>query len=87
MPSSSSEMPLLPYPSDAHLVDAWSMVLSLLGRDNKSPMIVDSSTTELKLSCNFIFQVDGQVMGGPVLDDENGHNAAEQYYDVVDKQN
>ncbi|KAL3757861.1 hypothetical protein ACHAWU_002781 [Discostella pseudostelligera] len=63
--------PLPPYPSDAHFVGAWRVVSSPLGTDNAA-----FADTESKSSDNFIFRVDGQVMGGPILDAQYQHKAA-----------
>ncbi len=64
----SIDEPLPPYPSDAHFVGAWRVVSSPLGTDK-----VDA---ESKSSDNFILRVDGQVMGGPILDAQYQHKAA-----------
>ncbi|KAL9181181.1 hypothetical protein ACHAXT_009986 [Thalassiosira profunda] len=66
----ASEEPLPPYPSDAHFVGPWRVVSSPLGTS------IDSIDDESKSSDNFILRVDGQVMGGPVLDAEYQHKAA-----------
>ncbi|KAL7432735.1 hypothetical protein ACHAXH_001852, partial [Discostella pseudostelligera] len=63
--------PLPPFPSDAHLVGAWRVVSSPLGTDNAA-----FADTESKSSDNFILRVDGQVMGGPILDAQYQHKAA-----------
>lgn len=64
----TTDEPLPPYPSDAHFVGAWRVVSSPLGTD------IDDA--ESKSSDNFILRVDGQVMGGPVLDTKYQHKAA-----------
>ncbi|KAL7545565.1 hypothetical protein ACHAWF_008916 [Thalassiosira exigua] len=67
----SSPTPLPPYPSDPHFVGAWRIVTSPVG--SKSVTIDDVESTS---SDNFILRVDGQVMGGPVLDSKYQHKAA-----------
>ena len=67
----TSDEPLPPYPSDAHFVGAWRVVSSPLGTDNGA-----FADTESKSSDNFILRVDGQVMGGPILDTQYQHKAA-----------
>lgn len=68
----TSESPLPPYPSDAHFVGAWRVVSSPLGT-TEGDILDDAETNS---SDNFILRVDGQVMGGPVLDAEFQHKAA-----------
>jgi len=68
-----AEAPLPPYPSDPHFVGAWRVVQSPLGMEPNAFMEED---TESQSSDNFILRVDGQVMGGPVLDAQNQHKAA-----------
>ncbi|KAL3822786.1 hypothetical protein ACHAXA_005951 [Cyclostephanos tholiformis] len=65
------DAPLPPYPSDAHFVGAWRVVLSPLGTESTS---FDDNTS--KSSDNFILRVDEQVMGGPILDAQHRHKAA-----------
>ena len=60
------DAPLPPYPSDAHFVGAWRVLSSPLGTEN----------ADSKSSDNFILRVDGQVMGGPILDAQCQHKAA-----------
>lgn len=63
--------PLPPYPSDAHFVGVWRVVSSPLGTENTS-----FDDTKSKSSDNFILRVDGQVMGGPILNKQYQHKAA-----------
>jgi len=65
----TTDEPLPPYPSDAHFVGAWRVLSSPLDTEN-----IDDA--ESKSSDNFILRVDGQVMGGPVLDAQYQHKAA-----------
>eukprot|EP01082_Thalassiosira_pseudonana_P000528 g458.t1 g458 contig10:77218-79590(+) len=65
---SAEETPLPPYPSDEHFVGVWRVVTSPLG--------TESDPDEEKSSDNFIFRVDGQIMGGPILDAQYQHKAA-----------
>jgi hypothetical protein len=65
------DAPLPPYPSDAHLVGAWRVLSSPLGTEHAS---FDDANS--KSSDNFILRVDGQVMGGPILDAQRRHKAA-----------
>ena len=67
----TSDEPLPPYPSDAHFVGAWRVVSSPLGIEYGA-----FADTESKSSDNFILRVDGQVMGGPILDAQYQHKAA-----------
>ncbi|KAL7531679.1 hypothetical protein ACHAXR_004170 [Thalassiosira sp. AJA248-18] len=67
----AEESPLPPYPSDAHFTGAWRVVSSPLG--SETPSIDD---IESKSSDNFILRVDGQVMGGPILDAQYQQKAA-----------
>jgi len=67
----TEDAPLPPYPSDAHFTGAWRVVSSPLEAETAS--IEDS---ESKSSDNFIFRVDGQVFGGPVLDAQYQQKAA-----------
>lgn len=60
-PSKDESLP--PYPSDAHFLGAWRIVSF---NDDASSQPSD----------NFILRVDGQVMGGPVLDADYKHKAA-----------
>jgi len=66
----TSDEPLPPYPSDGHFVGAWRVVSSPMDTS------IDIESTESKSSDNFILRVDGQVMGGPVLDAQYQHKAA-----------
>ena len=66
----TEDVPLPPYPSDGHFVGAWRVVSSPLGTE------IPSIDSESKSSDNFILRVDGQVMGGPVLNTEYQHKAA-----------
>jgi hypothetical protein len=66
----TADVPLPPYPSDDHFVGAWRVVSSPLGGEESS---FDASS---KTSDNFILRVDGQVMGGPILDAQYQHKAA-----------
>ncbi|KAL3761904.1 hypothetical protein ACHAW5_006133 [Stephanodiscus triporus] len=65
------DAPIPPYPSDAHFVGAWRVVSSPLGAENESFDVTDSKSSD-----NFILRVDGQVMGGPILDTQRQHKAA-----------
>jgi hypothetical protein len=67
----SIDEPLPPYPSDAHFVGPWRVLSSPLGIDKA--VFADA---ESKSSDNFILRVDGQVMGGPILDAQYQHKAA-----------
>lgn len=62
---------LPPYPSDAHFVGAWRVLSSPLGTESASFDDADSKSSD-----NFILRVDGQVMGGPILDAQHQHKAA-----------
>ena len=68
-PSIDEPLPL--YPSDAHFVGPWRVLSSPLGIDKA--VFADA---ESKSSDNFILRVDGQVMGGPILDAQYQHKAA-----------
>jgi hypothetical protein len=66
----TTDVPLPPYPSDDHFVGAWRVVSSPLGGE-ESAFDANSKTSD-----NFILRVDGQVMGGPILDAQYQHKAA-----------
>lgn len=61
------EETLPPYPSDEHFIGIWKVVQSPLG-----VALVDESSQ----SDNLVLRVDGQVMGGPILDSQYKHKAA-----------
>merc|ERR1719401_108083 len=65
--------PLLPYPSNGHFVGPWRVVLSPFGTEDTTSILEDK---ESKSSDNFILRVDGQVMGGPILDEQYRQKAA-----------
>ena len=69
----TTDVPLPPYPSDDHFVGAWRVVSSPLGGEESS---FEATTANSKTSDNFILRVDGQVMGGPILDAKYQHKAA-----------
>lgn len=68
----TEDAPFPPYPSNAHFVGAWRVITSPLETEN-IPTIEDA---ESKSSDNFILRVDGQIMGGPILDARYQHKAA-----------
>jgi hypothetical protein len=61
---------LPPYPSDEYFVGIWKIVQSPLGIES---LPEDSSS---KSSDNLVLRVDGQVMGGPILDAQYQQKAA-----------
>ncbi|KAL3801019.1 hypothetical protein HJC23_002312 [Cyclotella cryptica] len=73
-PSSTDET-LPPYPSNEHFVGVWRIVSSPLGVDSL-PDDNSSTSTSPQSSDNLILRVDGQVMGGPILDAKYQHKAA-----------
>ena len=58
-----------PYPSDEHFTGIWKVVQSPLGANFEDDHSPESSD-------NIVLRVDGQVMGGPVLDAKYQHKAA-----------
>jgi hypothetical protein len=67
--TSAAEEVLPPYPSDEYFTGIWKVVQSPIG----VPSFEDASSQS---SDNLILRVDGQVMGGPILDAEFQHKAA-----------
>jgi hypothetical protein len=67
--SASVEEELPPYPSDEHFVGIWKVVQSPLGVSLESESSSQSSD-------NLVLRVDGQVMGGPILDAKYQQKAA-----------
>ena len=69
-PTSNEALP--PYPSDEHFTGIWKVV--------QSPLGVSLEDESSQSSDNLILRVDGQVMGGPVLDSKCQHKAAGGYW-------
>ncbi|KAL7451519.1 hypothetical protein ACHAWC_003349 [Mediolabrus comicus] len=83
--SPSNEESLPPYPSDAHFTGVWRIVSSPFGGSSSLEGDGLSSSSD-----NFIFRVDGQVMGGPILNAEFQHKAAGgswSFFNAVKKSN
>ena len=83
-PYASDEESLPPYPSDPHFTGLWRIVSSPFGSSSSEGDGLSSS------SDNFIFRVDGQVMGGPILNSEYQHKAAGgswKFFNAVMKSN
>lgn len=72
-PPDATDEPLPPYPSNAHFVGAWRVISSPMG-SLENPSFEDAKSKSS--SNNFILRVDGQVMGGPILDTQYRHKVA-----------
>ncbi|KAL7522920.1 hypothetical protein ACHAWX_007685 [Stephanocyclus meneghinianus] len=71
----STEEALPPYPSNEHFVGVWRVLSSPLGVES-FPDGGSSTSAPQRSSDNLVLRVDGQVMGGPILDAEYRQKAA-----------